>query len=190
MEYLIDAVRRWVPIAVGITLLAALVYTAAQQVLRHSANDPQIQVAEDTASLLSGGRPPHEVVPTTTVNIAQSLALYTIVFDETGQPVAASAVLNCQTPTPPSGVFDYVRQHGEERFSWQPAEGVRSAAVMIHYAGATRSGFVPAGRSLREVEKREGQLLILVGLFWAITLAATLAATLLAECAAARYEAD
>ena len=190
MEYLKDAVRRWIPIAIGITLLAVLVYTAAQQVLRHSANDPQIQVAEDAASLLSGCQPPHEVVPANTVNIARSLALYTIVFDETGQPVATSAVLNGRTPTPPAGVFDYVRQHGEERFSWQPAVGVRSAAVMVHYAGATRSGFVLAGRSLREVERREGQLLILVCLFWAITLPATLAATLLVECTAARYQSD
>jgi hypothetical protein len=41
---------RWLPLAVAITILAGLVYATVQQSLRQGANDPQIQLAEDTAA--------------------------------------------------------------------------------------------------------------------------------------------
>ena len=155
----------WAAFMVVITFLSGLVYITAQQILRHSANDPQIQLAEDSAASLSQGQNPQAVLPANQINMENSLAPYVIIFDEKGQPVASSAQLDGTTPVVPGGVFEYTRQTGEDRFTWQPKTGVRSAAVMAHFGGAS-PGFVLAGRSLREVEVREDQLLKLVGVAW------------------------
>jgi hypothetical protein len=56
--------------------------------------------------------------------------------------------------SPPSGVFAYVRDHGEDMISWQPAAGVRSAIVVDSFYG----GFVVAGRSLTGTERAESAL--------------------------------
>jgi hypothetical protein len=54
---------------------------------------------------------------------------------------------------------------GENRVTWQPEPGVRIAAVVASYSG-TQSGFVMAGRSLRETERRVDQLGELIGAAW------------------------
>ena len=131
--------------AVIITGCSGLIYAVGQQDLRQSADDPQIQMAEDAAAKLAGGQQVQSIVPTEKVDIAKSLAPYIIVFDATGKPIASSAQLDGQTPTIPPGVFDYVRQHGEDRITWQPQPGVRSAVVVTQFQGPN-SGFVVAGR--------------------------------------------
>lgn len=150
--------KYWLRSAIVICGLCGILYVAIQQELRQGANDPQIQMAEDAAAQLADGQPVQSVVPVQKVDIATSLAPYIIIFDSTGKPVASSAQLNGQTPTIPSGVFDYVRQNGEDRITWQPQPGVRSAIVVTQFKGAN-SGFVVAGRSLREVEIREDDAL-------------------------------
>jgi hypothetical protein len=75
----------------------------------------------------------------------------------------------------PEGVFSYVRQSGEDRLSWQPQPGVRSATIVTSYGGG-HPGFVLAGRSLLEVEKREAQLTQEVVVSWIIALAGSLVA--------------
>ncbi len=169
-------IKYWLLMAVIVTGISGLIYTAVQQDLRQSANDPQIQMAEDTATKLAAGQQIQNVVPAEKVDIATSLAPYIIVFDATGKPVASSALLNGQTPTIPSGVIDYVRQHGEDRITWQPQSGVRSAIVVTQYKGPN-PGFVLAGRSLREVEIREDNILHIAILAWIAILVATLLAT-------------
>jgi len=77
-------------------------------------------------------------------------------------------------------VFDYVRQHGEDRITWQPEPGVRSATVVTSYGGA-HPGFVLAGRSLRLVEERVDQLGLMVGLGWFGILFAALVAVTFSE---------
>jgi hypothetical protein len=153
------------------TGLALALNTIPQQVLRQGANDPQIAMAGDLAARLESGIAPP----------------FVIVYNDQGQPLASQAVLNGQTPTPPMGVFDYVRQHGEERVSWQPVpgttsnkdeksvlnggmtlqrgHGVRIAAVIQRVNGST-PGFVLAGRNMREVEAREEQVGQLALLTW------------------------
>ena len=180
MQILKNIVRYWLPLSVVITLLSGLVYGAGQQVLRWDANDPQIQMAEDAASALTNGRPLQSVVPAASVDIASSLAPYLVVFDDAGKPIASSGLLHGQSPALPSGIFDYVRQHGEDRITWQPEPGVRSATVITRVSGS-RPGFVLAGRSLREVEQRESQLELIVGLGWLGTLFAALIAVSLCE---------
>ena len=171
-------VRYWLPIAILATGLAWLPYAVAQQVLRQSANDPQIQMAQDSAAKLENGQSIQQVVPSEKVDIAKSLAPYIIVFDANGKPLASSAQLNGQTPTIPAGVFDDVRQTGEDRITWQPQPDVRSAIVVTQFKGAT-SGFVLAGRSLREVEIRESNMMQISLIAWPMLLIATLLATVI-----------
>ena len=101
--------------------------------------------------------------------MARSPAPFIIAYDDQGKPLASQARLNGGIPVLPAGVFDYVRQHGEERVSWQPilgtTRGVRIAAVVERIGGA-HPGFVLAGRSLREVEAREAQVQQMAGLTW------------------------
>ena len=164
--------------AVIVTGFSGLIYTAVQQDIRQSADDPQIQMAEDTAAKLANGQQVQNVVPSEKVDIARSLAPYIIVFDTSGKPIASSAVLDGQIPTIPPGVFDYVRQHGEDRITWQPQPGVRSAVVVTQFQGPN-SGFVLAGRSLREVEIREDDILHIVEVGWLGMLLVSLLATVI-----------
>ena len=173
---LITFLKYWLLIAIIISGLCGIIYVVVQQDIRQSANDPQIQMAEDAAAQLAGGQQVQNVVPAEKVDIATSLAPYIIVFDSTGKPIASSAQLNGQTPTIPSGVFDYVRQNGEDRITWQPQPGVRSAIVVTQFKGAN-SGFVVAGRSLREVEIREDNTLQITLIGWIAMLFITLVAT-------------
>jgi hypothetical protein len=169
------------------TGLALALNTIPQQVLRQGANDPQIAMAGDLEARLESGVAPAAAVPAASVDMARSLSPFVIVYNDQGQPLASQAVLNGQTPTPPAGVFDYVRQHGEERVSWQPVpgttsnkdeksvlnggmtlqrgHGVRIAAV-IQRVNGPRPGFVLAGRNMREVEAREQQVGQLALLTW------------------------
>src|ERR1700692_1887141 len=101
--------------------------------------------------------------------MARSRAPFVIAYNDQGHPLASQAKLNGGIPAPPPGVFDYVRQHGEERVSWQPilgkVRGVRIAAVVERVGGA-HPGFVLAGRSLREVEDRIADVQEMAGLTW------------------------
>jgi hypothetical protein len=148
-------------LVIVLSVICGLVYWAVQQDLRMSANDPQIQLAEDTATQLnSGGKLP----VTAKINITQSLAPFLIIYDKQGNPILSQASLNGQTPLLPTGVLADTQKLGEDRLTWQPAHNVRIAAIITPY----KNGYVLAGRNLREIEKREDQLTNEVGLSWGI----------------------
>jgi hypothetical protein len=168
-----NILRHWLPLAAVTTLLCGLVYLAAQQSLRQGANDPQIQMAEDAAAALAGGGTPESMLPVARVEISTSLAPFMVIYSDTGEPLVSSGLLHGAVPLLPSGVLDYTRQNGEDRVSWQPESGVRIAAVVVAYDGA-QPGFVLAGRSLREVEKRESQVEQITGIVWRVALAGSL----------------
>lgn len=172
MKIIKKVIRIWLPLALIISALCGLVYLVEQQALRMTANDPQIQLAEDAADALTNGASAESVIPIDKVNIASSLAPFMIVFDDSGNPVASSALLHDQIPAYPEGVFDHVRKNGEDRVTWQPEPGVRIASVVVAYSGA-QNGFVMAGRSLRETEKRVDQMGFYAIVAWAATLLAT-----------------
>jgi hypothetical protein len=92
------------------------------------------------------------------------------VFDDSGNVLGSSATLHGAIPIYPSGVLDYTLKNGEDRLTWQPERGVRMATVVVRYS----KGFVMAGRSLREVEIRIGNIEKICGLamllIWAVTL--------------------
>lgn len=146
-------IAAWLPFAALSTILSGMVYVAVQQDFRMGANDPQIQIAEDVSNVLKGGVNPTQVVPPNNSDIGSSLSPWLAVYDDSDKAIASSGLLGGASPTPPAGVFDYVRAHGEDRVTWQPSVGVRQALVVTRFSATQGSGFVVAGRSLREVEK-------------------------------------
>ncbi|MEN9912853.1 MAG: hypothetical protein RLY66_261 [Candidatus Parcubacteria bacterium] len=142
-------------------------YAVAQQIIRQSADDPQIQIARDAAHEL--GQDKSYVIPSDylKVDMDVSLAPFTIVFDDTGETQSTTGYLDGRTPAPPLSIFDRVREEGEYRFSWEPAPGVRVAAVMVRF-DENYSGFVLAGKSLQEAEVRIGDIGTLIIAAWAV----------------------
>ena len=143
------------PLGLVTLVLCGLVNLAVQQNYRMSANDPQIQIAEDVASAISAGKASPQDIATQppTQDMTQSLYQFIEIYSATGTPIGGSVSLDGKLPVPPSGLFDAVRLRGEIRETWQPKTGVRIAAVMAKFTGA-EPGFVLVGRSLKEVEAR------------------------------------
>ncbi len=179
MKILRAAVLHWLPTAVALVAVCGLIYVTGQQLYRRSADDPQIQMAGDAARELENGTP-DEIIPAEKVEISQSLAPYLIVFDVNGNPVASNARLHGQIPAFVTGALRAARQKGENRITWQPEAGVRSAVVIVPVAGGEK-GFVLAGRSLREAESRIQDLTYLTGAGLAGSLAASLIAAIVAD---------
>jgi hypothetical protein len=154
-------------LAVVLALIFGFAYTLAQQVLRQSADDPQIQIAQDAAVKLAEGKTPDFFRSNVygQVDLARGLAPFLIVFDAQGKPLASTGILNGKTPVPPAGVFEYAKKYGADRITWQPAPDVRIAAFLAYYNGSG-GGFTLAGRSLREVENRSVSLGLLAFSGW------------------------
>lgn len=170
------AVAVFLPLAVLATLGSGLLYVVVQQELRWGANDPQIQLAEDAARALDAGATPAAVAGTAKVDVAASLSPFIVVYDASGGVLAAGGQLDGADPVPPLGVLGQARTGSPSMVTWQPRSGVRIASVTV----AWRGGTVLAGRSLREVERREDLALLLVGAGWAAIMAAVAVASLVA----------
>jgi hypothetical protein len=169
MKLIINVFLRWLPLAAAITILSGTIYVAVEQVYRMNANDPQIQMAHDAAQALEDGKFLEQLLPEhrdAEIDITRSLAPYWAMYDDDGELMDSDTLPD--TPLLydlPRGMFEYARQHGEDRVTWEPLPGVRSAVVLVH-AGGKLGGFILAGRSLREVEARVDQLSVLVGAGW------------------------
>ena len=146
-----------------LTVIFGAIYAAVQHDLRMSANDPQIQLVEDAKHALESGAAPKEVA-FGQIDLGQSLAPFLEVFDRSGNVVSTSGTLNGNAPQPPPGVFTYLKNHSQDRFTWEPRSGARFAAVATAY----RDGFVLSARSLREVEHRENEVFLIADAGWLI----------------------
>ncbi len=166
----------FVPSAAVATITCGLAYAAVQQDLRLGADDPQIQLAEDAAAALDAGAVPASVVGATKVDVATSLAPFVVVFDDSGAVLATDGELDGNDPVPPLGVLESARLHPPDRVTWQPRPGVRVATVTVPLGAGT----VLAGRSLREVERREDVVLVIAAGAWLVSLGALAGASLLA----------
>lgn len=159
--------------AVGAILVISIVfgamYAGLHQVLRESANDPQIQLAEDTAVTLNNDLTP--AVLSENVDVSKSLAPFVMVFNSQYQPVDASGgVVNGTPIAPPKGVFEFAKENGLHTFTWQPTSDLRYAAVVQPYD----DGYVLSARSLREVESRTDQILMLCIIGWILAVGTSL----------------
>ena len=180
MRIILNALKSWLPLAAALVFMSGLAYVTVQQNFRSGANDPQVQMAEDTARALESGQSAAALVPALKIDIAASLAPYLVIYGPDGQPAAGNGYLHGSLPVLPAGVFDYAAKDGRNQISWQPEHGVRSAVVIVPVSGG-KGGYVMAGRSLREVESRVDNLTKLVAAGCAAGLAATLVLALLLE---------
>ena len=177
---MVDKIKAFLPMKIAIILICALIYLVGQQVLRLSANDPQIQISEDIVKAIEEGRDPGQMMPPTKTNIATSLSVFGIIFDDSGKIISSAAELDGKDPQLPVGVLNYARSKGQSRITWQPKPGVREAVVVTKFGGS-KPGFVLIGRSLREVERRESLLLRQVVFGGILILVAVFAASLIFE---------
>jgi hypothetical protein len=184
------------PAALVLTVACGISYGEAQQVLRGSANDPQVQLAEDAARALDGGAAPAtltgpgsavaSLAGPGTVDVGVSLAPFLAVYDAAGTVVATNGALDGAPPVPPAGVLGAARSSGRDVVTWQPRPGVRIAAVAVGWSG----GSVVAGRSLRLVEEREDNALVIATAAWLAGMAALVIVVLAAALLAPRRAAD
>ena len=93
--------KQWIPLAFIICCFCGLAYLTVQQAYRQSANDPQIQIAEDSAAILSSNASTSSILPTGTVNIAESLAPFIVIYDNAGNPIAGNGILDNALPSLP-----------------------------------------------------------------------------------------
>jgi hypothetical protein len=140
--------------AVGIIIIIfGTICAAVQQSQRHAANYPQIQMAEDTADQIKGGADPYIASTLSPVNMKDSLAPFTIVYDKKGDVVSGSGYLDGKVPKAPIGVLENAKGKEYNAVTWQPQDNVRIAAVSV----AAKDYYVLSGRSLTEVEKNENE---------------------------------
>jgi hypothetical protein len=159
-----EVLKSFIPLFITVTCLSLLVFICCQQIYRLSANDPQIQMAEDAKIYLSGGGS-YSFTDQNKTEMSQSLAPFLMLYDKDKKLISYSAVLHGNPPVLPVGVLDNAKKKGETRLTWQPEEGVRNATVVVYYKGI-KEGYAAVGRSLTEVEKRIQMLTIYVAAFW------------------------
>jgi hypothetical protein len=162
-------------VAFVITLLGGFAMIFSQQLLRRGADQPQTQMVNDAAALLSGGARPEDVIPSARIDVQHSLEPFLFFYDAQGKPQAGSGTLQNAIPSPPPGVFEFVRAHGSEKLTWQPRPDVRIASVVRRVEGP-HPGFILAGRSLREVEQQEINLYRLSLALWFVLMCVLAAA--------------
>jgi len=151
-----------------ITIIFGVIYGTVQQSYRSGANDPQIQLARDINLKLRDGKAVDSFFADS-INIAQSLSPFAVLYDANGKPLRSSGYLNGKMPELPAGVFDYAKANGEHDVTWQPQSRVRMAMVIVIVSSNSSSvGFVAAGRSLQEVEIREHNLITMIFIGWII----------------------
>jgi hypothetical protein len=175
-----QSMKQYVPFGIVVVILTILFGTAygiGQQILRLSANDPQIQLAHEIASQLNQGAVAEDVVGAYKVNLAQSLASFVVIYDKNGNPVAGTGYLDGARPKVPMGELKAADSQSDNRVTWQPKDNVRIASVTV----AAKNYYVLAGRSLREVENREQKIFRITLGGWAATLLVTIVAFIVRE---------
>lgn len=160
------AIAIFLVLAVFVTVIFGSIYMSIQQVYRANANDPQVEVVGQVADVVNQNVPLDAIVSDAEqIDMGKSLSLFVMVFDADKQLAGSSAGLDDQVPTPPTSVFDAADGVEDYRFTWEPKEGVRIAAIMSKIGD---KGYVLAGRSLQEIESRESALRQILIIGWAV----------------------
>ncbi len=74
-------------VSFAITGVCATIYWAVQQNYRQTANDPQIQMAEDASNSLSSSGKVGDFNTEIKIDISKSLAPFVIIYDVKGNPI-------------------------------------------------------------------------------------------------------
>lgn len=178
-----QSVIRWVPLGVAIVFVFGAIYLVAQQNYRTAANDPQVQIAEDLMAQMDAGQSSVSLNEITKVDMEFSTSTFIIAYDRDKKIIANSSTLAGETLSPPTETLNNIKEDdlllpkNQNRFTWEPKNGVRIATVIIK----GEKGYVLAGRNMREEELRIRTIQILEGIFMLFALGATLATTFLMD---------
>ncbi|MBA2250902.1 MAG: hypothetical protein H0W12_12015 [Chitinophagaceae bacterium] len=149
-----------------VTVIMGLIYVTVQQTYRTSANDPQVQMARDMSTKLLQSKSV-DAYFTDTVDVAQSLAPFYVLYDASGKPIRSTGYLDGQMYSVPMGVFETVKKSGEQQVTCQPRKSIRMAMV-IERTNTGPVAYVAAGRSLKMAEERISILTTTVFIAWLI----------------------
>ena len=164
MQNRAKVITLFILVLAGFTGILFTIFAVVQQSYRQNANDPQVQVTEDVAYVLEQGRKPEEIIPPQSkLDISRGLSVFVIIYGEDGKPLASSGELDKSTPQIAKSALLASKSKADHRITWEPKKGLRVAAVIKHIGGKG-SGYVLAGRNLREVESREKNLLTTVAI--------------------------
>ena len=146
--------RIWLALVGVATLVLGTSYAMVQQSTRLSADDMPLTAAQTAKQQLETGSSAEDAVPSLKTNLKRDNSVFVIVTDNSEHVLASSAVLDGQTPLPPSGVFSFTDAHGSDHFTWQPQSNVRMATRVVKYGTSPNDGFIIAGHSLKPYEDR------------------------------------
>ena len=155
-----------------ITTVFGVIYVTVQQCYLSGADDPQIQLVRDINLKLHTGKSIDRFFDDS-INIAQSLSPFVVLYNANGKPLRSSGYFNGKMPELPAGVFNVAKTNGEHEVTWQPQMGVRMALVIL-YSNTSPVGFIAAGRSLQEVEIREHNMVVMILIGWIMCIAVIL----------------
>lgn len=134
-------------VGVGTIVLIAS-YLLIQQSTRLAADDLPLATAQTAVHRLESGAKPNQVVPDTLTDLNTDSTVFVAVTDKEYKVLASSIKLDGSAPLPPVDTF--ANSHKSYSFTWEPESGARLATQILPYSG----GFVVAGQSLSQVEKR------------------------------------
>jgi len=156
--------------AIIVTGILMAMYATVQQVHRSAANDPQLQLARDISTKLNTNNIAH-LLPDDTIDLAQSLGTFVAFYNSNGEPIGSTGMLDGKLPQIPKGVFEFAKTYNENSITWQPRADVRMAMVVEAVPSSSQVGYVAVGRSLQEVELREGNLVKMIFMVWVACMA-------------------
>lgn len=160
----------WVAVSLVLVIVFGTIYVTVQQSERNNANYPQIQIAEDVAKSINEGDG-SALLPGSRIDMAKSLAPFTIIYDKSGHAIGGTGYLKDKLPKAPLSMLRAANTKSYSAVTWEPVKTVRIAAVTV----SAQNYFVLSGRSLTEVEKNETQTLqiALIGAMVSIIFATT-----------------
>lgn len=157
----------YVAAAASISVIILLIYATVQQSYRQGLNDPQIQMARDISYQLKQGKPINGYLKNDSLDIAQSLSPFIVLYNNEGRAIQSNALLHGQMPQIPAGLFEVVRKSGEHGVSWQPEKNIRIALVILK-TNTSPNAFIAVGRSMIEVEERISRLITMIFIAWVL----------------------
>ena len=104
--------------------------------------------------------PTQEITTPTWLN---STSVFTVVYDSSAHALTGNATLHGALPQPPIGIFNEIRDRGNDEVTWRPLPGVR---VALSGRPMPNGGFVVTGQSLIPSEARTARFNRILRWIW------------------------